>query len=1510
MNYTPNLFPDTKLNFTPDLFPEQEPSVSPFQRFVEKRGQDYPAQTLEKPVISPIELDREMRKEIPIAKRIGIAQLGLLSLLTPTGRKMFATGFQIGMEGWRRASEAIKAPLYEYQRAVLEGKPRTKPVTQAFTDALKGLRITPGREIVKNMGLPLDDPDWQVKNPAKHFVSEMLGAWYETYGTDPIIMASWAKSVPYARKAALFQKLVKETGKKFTPAIIDASKIPISSKLATKISKDLSGGFWNRQAQIAGGLKKVSESELKQAIKAIRNAKAISKPPITKPLLPPTGAIVPTEPIRPAVPTPPVKAPIVPIKPVAPIKPEVTPTKAPVKGGKITVYHRTDTPIGDIKKTGFKTSENTDEVFLSSTKNGQAVGYGKNVIELKIDTKDLRLDDEFPSGEQHFAVKKSIIDKVFQEAQTPTPSPLVEEAKKYKSVEEFVEREGRLTSDIKINKLNELIDNKLTKADKLIEKIRLDKFHKRIEKTTLEKMDKEIDLLYEEMENLKLVKKDLLAQKYYSLLRNKRKLDIGLCEGTCVSRTDIPLEQAKAFNITNKIDFAFFARKINKLEKETIDWGSIEINDSFLIATESGIERLYPIKNAIQFIKKSIEVYSKSQLKAIYTKAHPAGKVDTKELDTTNYKYLWMGEELSNIKKIPRTIGGYDIEADLKSGIRPRANYKLSGLKKVPIGEDITKYKKEAKLKAKELITPTKTPAEVVKQAQPEIKPISAPETPKQIEVNNKLNQQADDEIVKMYSGIPFTDKEIDWSKAKGLGTKIAKMVSVEYPFRQIGAKETGLAIKTYASKAEAGQEFTKNTIIKLGDKYKLNKSDWNELPFARELPEQFKKLPAEQQAKLKPALDEIDKIFTKYKKEGTERKYWDTGFPESRIRSLEDEAKSLIMKARKTKNIIAKQQYANRIAENYKAIDFLKHSGIKYVHLPVKLWLSKLADTNPQLYTKVFSTKPKALYGRKTLKIQDLIDSKLIKKEDVDMRDILSNYMEYMERVKASDDIVISAVKEGLAVFGAKEGYRTFPAYMFPEFSKHSFHPVFAEWLESTYTPFKKPSDINKIMAYAKLFTFTNPTFMGLTNAHQGVVAVGLKGMYPKTIRNAFKLLANKPTEYFQAQKEGISSKPFRSPYEDFRKDIEYIKKKQDSTLPRIVFSAIQLLGKFTKNPIMTVYQTQWNLTWQYFDRIPRFITYSALRNEGWSIRDSAQLAAKYHGDYAGVPIKTRQMLNKLLYTPTYRIAMTKLQIELVASIFKNTRPEVIKMLPRKTPDGIVYTRQSAWRRKALSSLAILAGTLLGIDYAYRKQGWKREQFARRYYREVDTPEGKREIVTTLALPQNVMLRTMFRAGNISGVNPLLSSIRGFKWDLHPIWRVMALDIIATNRGSDGEPIYDPNALKNPNKAPKELIKIGWYATKEIVKMIGIFNQSEESTKRKKEAHGYAKRDLNKIFYYILRPNMFAYLRKTKEEKKDIEAYILKKETVAKMRRLTDEKEIDEWADNLEEQINKILGY
>ena len=91
--------------------------------------------------------------------------------------------------------------------------------------------------------------------------------------------------------------------------------------------------------------------------------------------------------------------------------------------GTITLYHRTNTNPDEIKNSGgFISKENTNEIFVSTKKDGQGEGYGENVIELRVKQDDLEIDDLF-DDEAHFRVPIEKANEALNTPVEPSPAP-------------------------------------------------------------------------------------------------------------------------------------------------------------------------------------------------------------------------------------------------------------------------------------------------------------------------------------------------------------------------------------------------------------------------------------------------------------------------------------------------------------------------------------------------------------------------------------------------------------------------------------------------------------------------------------------------------------------------------------------------------------------------------------------------------------------------------------------------------------------------------------------------------------------------------------------------------------------------------------------------------------------------------------------------------------------------------------------------------------------------------
>lgn len=70
------------------------------------------------------------------------------------------------------------------------------------------------------------------------------------------------------------------------------------------------------------------------------------------------------------------------------------------------LYHRTTPDAArQIQATGrIESKENPPRAYFSTKKDGQAAGYGDAVVHVRVPRRLAELDDEFPDGEQHYAV--------------------------------------------------------------------------------------------------------------------------------------------------------------------------------------------------------------------------------------------------------------------------------------------------------------------------------------------------------------------------------------------------------------------------------------------------------------------------------------------------------------------------------------------------------------------------------------------------------------------------------------------------------------------------------------------------------------------------------------------------------------------------------------------------------------------------------------------------------------------------------------------------------------------------------------------------------------------------------------------------------------------------------------------------------------------------------------------------------------------------------------------------
>jgi len=534
---------------------------------------------------------------------------------------------------------------------------------------------------------------------------------------------------------------------------------------------------------------------------------------------------------------------------------------------------------------------------------------------------------------------------------------------------------------------------------------------------------------------------------------------------------------------------------------------------------------------------------------------------------------------------------------------------------------------------------------------------------------------------------------------------------------------------------------------------------------------------------------------------------------------------------------------WKEQIKDNQKTIRKLKKT--KFVHIPTRIFFSNLADQDPTKFRR--SLRLMVQKRRDTALISDLIDWGIITKEQADIRYIIANYARRKGRDIALLRVFKAAKKEGLVTLGEKPNFTQLHIQKFPMFKGYQVHPAFAEWLYEYLEGIGRgQTRTERVLSTIKGFQFHNPFFLGMYDIIQSAMLSQGRALRPKYLKKGLMSAVKKDSDYWEALDNYIASKPFKSPHESWEQMVENAKNPWTTRALRMMDP------RRVAHPVAglkDVYSLSWNTAW-WLDKMIRNISYQYLLDKGFVPREAAQIAALYHSDYADVPPKLRRMLNKICFTPTFKITMAKAYAEMITSASKwGTMKEFVKGK---------HTRATV----AAKSLATMLAINQGFDMYMQSQGFGRDQYGRRYTKVVDTDEGDREIVVTFSHPANLPLKYLWRlmdAMKPSGDSFFKSFYTSNKYEIHPLWRVFIIDAI-TNRRPDGEMIYNPAKDSDFTKVRKFLS----YSGKQIVRWAGVL----EPERGEKDVRQAMYKEFGKITTWMIKPFAFAYLRKVKDER------------------------------------------
>lgn len=689
---------------------------------------------------------------------------------------------------------------------------------------------------------------------------------------------------------------------------------------------------------------------------------------------------------------------------------------------------------------------------------------------------------------------------------------------------------------------------------------------------------------------------------------------------------------------------------------------------------------------------------------------------------------------------------------------------------------------------------------------------------------------------------------------------RILDGLDIERGFRRAGFGELGFHIKNFFSIQSVYVDEGYQVVQKFMQSAGFDRSTALQAILAAESVEQMQQLeqeggPVYEAAKL--LRDYFDNSLSQYLAAGG----LEMGFKERMLGQLEGR----MQQAEEKSEAEAYQELMNQIREA---------EDIEYVHIPYVHWFRTISQEDPK---RALELKKKVLSlmvdrQRETPRLRDLIENDIVKPEEIKIEDIITSYARQKGKDFAMLNVLNAAKQTGAAIplmkgEGFQVGYSQPPTDA-PVFKGYQLHNTLKAWIQTQ----TRHNDLNIIQRWfnlTKMWAFWNPFFLGMYDVLQASMAGAMSVLRPvqslKNVNKAFRDVVELSEDYFLAEENGLSSKPYNSPLEDIGaalsraartrtpEDASLIRKLGGQGKSYVEYALLDIYEKafrgtvfdFAKQlggarPLLrNIYQSSWDVAWM-LDRVVRQSTYNEFINRGYSPRDAAQQAAQIHADYASVSPSMRRRLNSFLFTPTFKIAMGKWMIDSIRSI------------------GSVLNRSATLSQKQKAGVFIRTlGILTAFDMMMLAFDFDRDQFGRRYTKEISTDTGKRELVINWTGPHNLFLKYLQRTNEAFGPEVPNVMIRLFNqnsWEFHPLLRVM--QAITRNETPGGEKIYfvgdDPYL-----KVAKSLE----YASLSLITLIQQLAGEQEFGQEGAEAFA---REYGQALEVITSPFLFKYTRQT----------------------------------------------
>lgn len=741
-----------------------------------------------------------------------------------------------------------------------------------------------------------------------------------------------------------------------------------------------------------------------------------------------------------------------------------------------------------------------------------------------------------------------------------------------------------------------------------------------------------------------------------------------------------------------------------------------------------------------------------------------------------------------------------------------------------------------------------------------------------------KLNQQGEGQIINdaaelIYGGVgKFTKKLV--GNVQRINKKMTEWLSLTSRFKPMRAEKTGLAVKNIASSIESrmvlgtkqAQEFL-DKVNKSFGKGKATRKEFGQIVVAAEDPLYLLQLPSELRNKIQPAAQWLRDFFRDAQKELKEAGI-DVDFVKRKLFDLEAELGDTVE--------------LDKIRRLEKQMEMLRR--MNFQHISAKIWAANRIKSIDKRYKRevdIDRAQAKLLsqvaVKRRAVSFHDLItkEKNPLPLEKINPFEIILSYSKSIGNDLALRDVYEAAKEEGLIKtteakpsknkrFGEFGDWSKVPKrlrMLTDQKKRHTWiSDLLLEAVDNSLTSTKPRTKFEKAMAITKMSQFYNPVFLPMYDVVQQNMAIPGALVRPGVMSRwvkANKMINRRDPEFIKAMKAGLASKPFAMPMEEMLDLSEkFMNKGTMGTMKAIAMPHLkQALNMKSGSILKSVYQASWNAAWSLDERV-RFVTYLYLKEvKGMSTTEAAQMAAKFHGDYANIPPKTRRLLNKVLFTPTFKIAMGQLYLNVVKGVIKSA-------------GGLRGTKVE--RQYAYGLLGLLTVNLAFHVFATKGLGLEEDEMGRRYYKRVGGNRGPKELVFTFSHPANMFFNYARRGWKIhkaivggEAAEPLKRTLEMFKWDVHPTWRY-TYEMI-TNKDAAGEEIvseFDPPEVKTG--------KWLWHTAKSFVGILdGALEMAGGTREQKRSAVSAVTDEYGKANQFLLNLISFSYLREPKTRRK-----------------------------------------